>query len=108
MGTLFGVGSVTGLRPGSVLRTVCTQGCVRRLDQTRTASRTGKVRLTLRHPQRLLRTTRIELRASLPGYVTRYQRYRFRKTSSGTFARLVKSGCLASQRPRRTVRCPAA
>jgi hypothetical protein len=66
------------------------------------------VRITLKRPLRLLRTTLIELRASLSGYVTRFQRYRFRATKNGTFARFVSAGCLAREKPRTVVRCPPA
>jgi hypothetical protein len=108
LGTLLSLSGVVGLKPGTRLRVVCVGGCVRRVNQSRTASRSGRLRLTLRRPLRLLRTTRIELRASLAGFVTRYQRYRFRITSDGTVARFVSSGCLASEKPRKTVRCPPA
>jgi len=107
LGTLYAIGPVTGLRPGARLSVVCTSGCVRRLSATRTASGAGRAKVTLRRPQRLLRTTRIELRQSVSGYVTRFQRYRFRRTSAGTFGRFERAGCLASEKPRQVVRCPA-
>lgn len=108
IGTLHGVGGVVGLSPGARLRVVCVRGCVRRVNESRRAASKGRVRLTLRRPLRLLRTTRIELRVSLPGFVTRFQRYRFRATRTGTFARFTSSGCLARESPRKTVRCPPA
>ena len=107
LGSLIGLGEVRGLRAGSQLRIVCTRACVRRLNITRTASSSGRVRaVTFRRAQRLLRRTLIELRSSAPGYVTRFQRYRFRRTRTATLARFVSSGCLASEKPRVVRRCP--
>ena len=106
LGTLNGLGAVAGLRPGTRVRMVCTRGCTKRLSATRKANARGKLKLTLTRPQRLLRTTRIELQADLPGYVTRFQRYRFRRTRQGTTARFVSAGCLISKKPRMVIRCP--
>jgi hypothetical protein len=107
LGSLAGVGSVVGLAPGARLHVVCSLGCVHRVNETRKVSSRGHVKLTLGRPLHLLRTTRVELRASLAGYVTRFQRYRFRRTREGTFAHFVSAGCLASEKPRKVVRCPS-
>jgi hypothetical protein len=107
LGTLYGLGGVVGLRPGSRVRLVCVAGCVRRLNASGKASARGRLRLTLKRPLRLGRGTRVELRVSLGGYVTRFQRYRFRRTRTGTLGRFVSSGCLAVEKPRLVVRCPA-
>jgi hypothetical protein len=106
LGTLYGLGGVVGLRARSRVRLVCVGGCVRRLSAVGTASARGRLRLTLKRPLRLARGTRIELRVSLGGYVTRFQRYRFRRTRTGTLGRFVSSGCLATEKPRLVIRCP--
>jgi len=107
VGTLHGLGGVVGLRPGTRIRVVCTRRCTRKLNESRKSSTRGRVRLTLKRPLRLLTTTYIELRATLSGYVTRFQRYRFRRSSAGTVSRFVNSGCLATQTPRVVKRCPS-
>ena len=106
LGTLIGLGDVAGLRPGSRIRIVCTKGCVRRVNESRKATARGRARLTLRRPLPLLSRTRIELRESLPGFVTRFQRYRMRRTRRATLARFVNAGCLSSEKPRTVTRCP--
>jgi Bacterial Ig domain len=106
LGTLIGLGDVAGLRPGSRLRIVCTKGCVRRVNESRKATSRGRVRLTLRRPLPLLARTRIELRETMPGFVTRFQRYRMRRTRRATLARFVNAGCLSSEKPRTVARCP--
>ena len=106
LGTLLGLGDVRGLKPGARLRLVCTQGCVRRTNESRVANSRGRVRLTLRRVLPLLTRTRIELRESLPGHVTRFQRYRLRRTRRATLARFVNAGCLLTEKPRVVTRCP--
>ena len=106
LGSLIGLGDVRGLKPGARLRLVCTQGCVRRTNESRVANSRGRVRLTLRRPLRLLSRTRIELRESLPGHITRFQRYRMRRTRTATLARFVNAGCLLTEKPRVVTRCP--
>ena len=106
LGTLIGLGDVAGLRPGSRIRIVCTKGCVRRVNESRKATSRGRARLTLRRPLPLLSRTRIELRESMPGFVTRFQRYRLRRTRRATLARFVNAGCLSSEKPRTVTRCP--
>jgi Bacterial Ig domain/Ig-like domain from next to BRCA1 gene len=106
LGSLIGLGDVAGLRPGSRLRIVCTKGCVRRVNESRKANSRGRVRLTLRRPLPLLGRTRIELRETMPGFVTRFQRYRMRRTRRATLARFLNAGCLSSEKPRTVTRCP--
>jgi hypothetical protein len=106
LGTLIGLGDVRGLQPGARLRLVCAKGCVRRVNESRKANARGRTRLTLRRPLPLLSRTRIELRESLAGHVTRFQRYRLRRTRRATLARFVNSGCLVTEKPRVVTRCP--
>jgi hypothetical protein len=106
LGTLIGLGDVRGLKPGARLRLVCTKGCVRRTNESRVANSRGRVRLTLRRVLPLLSRTRIELRESLAGHITRFQRYRLRRTRTATLARFVNAGCLATEKPRVVTPCP--
>ncbi|HEV2787336.1 MAG TPA: Ig-like domain-containing protein [Solirubrobacteraceae bacterium] len=106
MGVLDGIVDVVGARRGARLRAVCVAGCQRRLSLARRVPPRGSTRLLLRPPLRLRRSTRIELQLAAPGFATRFQRYRFRRTSRGTIGKLVSTGCLQSQRPRRAMRCP--
>jgi hypothetical protein len=106
LGTFYGFDNVVGLKPGTRVRMVCTLGCTRKLRATKRSSSSGHVRIRLSKPMRLLRSTHIELRALKSGYVTRFQRYDFRRRGTSTRAHFLSAGCLASEKPRRVVRCP--
>lgn len=106
LGTFNGVGDVVGARRGATLRIVCVRGCTRRLKVVRRVPRRGSLKIRLRPGLRLRASTRLELQLSAPGFVTRYQRYRFRRRPEGTRAAKVAAGCLSRRVPRRTTRCP--
>jgi hypothetical protein len=106
LGRLVGIATTLGVPNGARLRLVCVKGCSRKVVTARTKAKGKRLRITLSRPLRLRGSTRIELQLSLAGRVTRYQRYRFRRSSPGTLARPVSSGCLAGQRPRKTTPCP--
>ena len=108
LGTFNGLGDVVGARRGGILRVLCVRGCARRLKVARRVPRRGSLRVTLGRPLPLRRSTRIELQLTAPGFVTRYQRYRFERRPEGTRARQVAAGCLARKKPRRTTSCPRA
>lgn len=105
LGTFNGVGDVVAARRGATLRLVCVSGCSRRLKVVRRIPRRGALRIRIR-ALKLRSSTRVELQLSAPGFVTRYQRYRFRRKSEGTRATQVLAGCLSRREPRRTTRCP--
>lgn len=106
LGTFNGIGDVVGARRGAVLRVLCVRGCVRRLRVVRRIPGRGSLKIRLDRALRIRSSTRIELQLSAPGFVIRYQRYRFRRRPEGTRAVQVSSGCLSSRKPRRTTRCP--
>jgi hypothetical protein len=108
LGTFNGLGDVIGARRGGILRILCVSGCARRLKVARRVPQRGSVRVTLGRALPLGRSTRVELQLTAPGFVTRYQRYRFERKPEGTRARQVSSGCLARKKPRRTTACPRA
>jgi hypothetical protein len=108
LGTFNGLGDVVGARPGGILRVLCVRGCARRLKVARRVPQRGSLKITLPHALALRRSTRIELQLTAPGFVTRYQRYRFERRPEGTRARHVAAGCLARKQPRRTTTCPRA
>ena len=108
LGTFNGLGDVVGARRGGILRVLCVRGCARRLKVARRVPRRGSVRVTLPRALPLRRSTRIELQLTAPGFVTRYQRYRFQRRPEGTRAVQVSAGCLARKQPRRTTSCPRA
>jgi hypothetical protein len=84
------------------------RGCVRRLKVARRVPPRGSLKVTLGRALPLRRSTRVELQLTAPGFVTRYQRYRFQRKPEGTRATQVSSGCLAQKKPRRTTSCPRA
>ena len=106
LGTFNGLGDAVGARRGGILRVLCVRGCARRLKVARRVPPRGSLRITLRRGLPLRRSTRVELQLTAPGYVTRYQRYRFERRPEGTRARQVAAGCLARKQPRRTTTCP--
>ena len=106
LGTFNGLGDVVGARRGAILRVLCVQGCARPLKVARRVPRRGSLRITLPRPLPLRRSTRVELQLTAPGFVTRYQRYRFERKPEGTRAVKVSAGCLARKTPRRTTSCP--
>jgi hypothetical protein len=106
LGTFNGIGDVVGARRGGILRVLCVQGCVRPLKVARRVPQRGSLRITLARPLPLRRSTRVELQLTAPGFVTRYQRYRFVRKPEGTLAEQVSAGCLARKKPRRTTSCP--
>jgi hypothetical protein len=85
---------------------LCVRGCARRLKVAERVPPRGSLRITLRRALPLRRSTRIELQLTAPGFVTRYQRYRFERRPEGTRARQIAAGCLARKQPRRTTICP--
>lgn len=106
LGTFNGIGDVVGARRGAILRVLCVRGCARRLKVTRRVPRRGSLTVTLGRALPLRRSTRVELQLTAPGFVTRYQRYRFERRPEGTRAHQVAAGCLARKAPRRTTSCP--
>jgi hypothetical protein len=108
LGTFNGLGDVIGARRGGILRILCVSGCVRRLKVARRVPPRGSLKVTLGRALALRRSTRVELQLTAPGFVTRYQRYRFERKTEGTRATQVSSGCLAQKKPRRTTSCPRA
>jgi hypothetical protein len=66
------------------------------------------LKITLGRALPLRPSTRVELQLTAPGFVTRFQRYRFDRKPEGTRAHQVSSGCLARKKPRRTTSCPRA
>jgi Bacterial Ig domain len=108
LGTFNGLGDVVAARRGGILRVLCASGCARRLKVARRVPRRGSLRVTLARALPLRRSTRIELQLTAPGFVTRYQRYRFERRPEGTRAVQISSGCLARKQPRRTTSCPRA
>jgi hypothetical protein len=108
LGTFNGLGGVVGARRGGILRVLCVRGCVRPLKVARRVPRRGTLRITLGRPLPLRRSTLVELQLTAPGFVTRYQRYRFVPKPEGTRAQQVSAGCLARKKPRRTTSCPGA
>jgi hypothetical protein len=106
LGTFYGFDNVVGVNPGTRIRMVCTFGCTRKLRATKRSNSRGHVGIRLSRPMRLLRSTHIELRALKSGYVTRFQRYDFRRRGKSTRAHFLSAGCLASETPRKVVRCP--
>jgi hypothetical protein len=108
LGTFNGLGDVVGARRGGILRVLCVQGCARPLKVARRVPPRGALRITLARPLPLRRSTRVELQLTAPGFVTRYQRYRFVPKPEGTRAQQVSAGCLARKKPRRTTSCPGA
>jgi hypothetical protein len=108
LGTFNGLGDVIGARRGGILRILCVRGCARRVKVARRVPQRGSLKVTLGRSLPLRRSTRVELQLTAPGFVTRYQRYRFERKPEGTRARQVSSGCLARKTPRRTTACPRA
>jgi hypothetical protein len=108
LGTFNGLGDVIGARRGGIMRILCVRGCARRLKVARRVPRRGSLKVTLGRALPLRRSTRVELQLTAPGFVTRYQRYRFVRKPEGTRATQVSSGCLARKKPRRTTSCPRA
>jgi hypothetical protein len=108
LGTFNGLGDVIAARRGGILRILCVRGCVRRLKVARRVPPRGSLKVTLGRALPLRRSTRVELQLTAPGFVTRYQRYRFERKPEGTRATQVSSGCLAQKKPRRTTSCPRA
>jgi Bacterial Ig domain len=106
LGTFDGIGDVVGARRGGILRVLCVRGCARRVKVARRVPRRGSLNVTLGRALPLRRSTRIELQLTAPGFVTRYQRYRFERRPEGTRAHQVGAGCLARKQPRRTTTCP--
>lgn len=108
------LGSLEGLRVkaigGARLNVVCIRSCgtLKLVHRVRTSPRA--VSVTLRPPRRvaLRKGATIEIRSAALGYAQRFERFVFRRTSIGVFARQVGAGCLKTQRPRRTERCPPA
>jgi hypothetical protein len=108
LGTFNGLGDVVGARRGGILRVLCVRGCARRVKVARRVPRRGSLKITLARALPLRGSTRVELQMTAPGFVTRYQRYRFERRPEGTRARQVAAGCLARKQPRRTTSCPRA
>jgi len=108
LGTFNGLGDVVGAQRGALLRVLCVSGCARKLKVVRRVPARGSLKITLPRPLPLRSSTRIELQLTAPGFVTRYQRYRFRRKPEGTRGLQVSAGCLARKTPRRTTRCPPA
>jgi hypothetical protein len=108
LGTFNGLGDVVGVPRGAILRLLCVRGCARPVKVARRVPRRGSLKMTLGRALPLRRSTRIELQLTAPGFVTRYQRYRFERRPEGTRARQVSAGCLARKQPRRTTSCPRA
>jgi hypothetical protein len=108
LGTFNGLGDVVGARRGGILRVLCVRGCARPLKVARRVPRRGSLKITLGRALPLRPSTRVELQLTAPGFVTRFQRYRFDRKPEGTRAHQVSSGCLARKKPRRTTSCPRA
>jgi hypothetical protein len=106
LGTFNGLGDVVGARRGGILRVLCVRGCVRPLKVARRIPRRGALRITLGRPLALRRSTLVELQLTAPGFVTRYQRYRFVRKPEGTRAQQASAGCLARKQPRLITSCP--
>jgi hypothetical protein len=107
LGTFNGLGDVVGAQRGALLRVLCVSGCARKLKVVRRVPARGSLKITLPRPLPLRSSTRVELQLTAPGFVTRYQRYRFRRRPEGTRGLQVSAGCLARKKPRRTTRCPS-